>query len=253
MIGDFVRVRVTHRIGWTDPKSGFTMPLNFGRIYNNSDCAGVFIIGVSHSVYNFSGRIIAVLKKREDTRVNKKLPPFIRNTDEIYIIASRSSRFIIHDIKDAINYDEFFSDYDIQCLYECSCGAIVFRKIAGETRFLLIKNKRSAAYGFPKGHMEKGETTHETAKREVLEETGLNIDFIDGFEKISKYVIRKRVEKNVHIFIATTKDSQTKIQIEEISDYLWLPFSKALSTLKFDNDKKILVAANIFLKKNRYI
>ncbi|MFR2841802.1 MAG: NUDIX domain-containing protein [Acutalibacteraceae bacterium] len=36
---------------------------------------------------------------------------------------------------------------------------------------MLIKNKRSAHWGFPKGHMEKGETREETAKREIGEET----------------------------------------------------------------------------------
>ena len=64
-------------------------------------------------------------------------------------------------------------EYTIDCLYERSCGAVVFRFINGERRFLLIKNKRSCHWGFPKGHVEKDETDEETAKREVLEETGL--------------------------------------------------------------------------------
>ena len=48
----------------------------------------------------------------------------------------------------------------------------MFRRINEEYRFLLIKNRRSNNWGFPKGHIEKGETEVATAKREVLEETG---------------------------------------------------------------------------------
>ena len=71
-----------------------------------------------------------------------------------------------------------------------SRGAVVYRDIKGEVRYLLIKNKRSAHWGFPKGHIEPGETKKQTAIREVLEETGIHVRIIDGFESISKYKIQ---------------------------------------------------------------
>ena len=95
--------------------------------------------------------------------------------------------------------------YSVDCLYERSCGAIVYREIAGERRFLLIKNKRSANWGFPKGHVEEGESNEDTARREVLEETGLHIAILPEFKSRSEYTIQGRIEKTVIIYIASTK------------------------------------------------
>jgi len=141
-------------------------------------------------------------------------------------------------------------EYTIDCLYERSCGAVVFRFINGERRFLLIKNKRSCHWGFPKGHVEKDETDEETAKREVLEETGIHIKIFPGFKHKSEYTIRGRIEKSVLIFLATTDDTQTIIQPEEIEDYIWLGYDNAISTLNYPNDKDILSLAKAYITKN---
>ena len=238
MLGKYVRVKVTKPIG-SDDEAGFTYPLNFGTVYGN-ERQTAFIMGIHHPVRNFDGRVIAILSNRKTKHY-------------IWIVAPKSTRFIINDIKRYINIEKDFPAYKLDCLYESSCGAVVFRDIRGEVRYLLIKNKRSAHWGFPKGHIEEGETKKETAYREVLEETGIHINIIDGFESISKYKIRDRIEKTVSIFVGTTKDTSTVIQASEIEDYIWLTFDKAMNLLKFDNDKNILKNAYDFLNNNNYI
>lgn len=238
MLGKYVRVKVVHPIG-SDDEAGYTYPLNFGTVYGNEKQTA-FIMGIHHPVRNFDGRVIAVMSDR-------------KNKSFIWIVAPKSTRFIINDIKEYINIDRDFGNYRIECLYESSCGAVVFRDIRGEVRYLLIKNKRSAHWGFPKGHIEMGETKEETAYREVLEETGLHINILNGFESISEYKIRDRIEKTVSIFVGTTKDTSTVIQVEEIEDYIWLTYEKAMNLLKFENDKNILGSAHKFLNENNYI
>lgn len=238
MLGKYVRVKVVHPIG-SDNEAGYTYPLNFGTVIGNEQQT-VFIMGIHHPVRHFDGRVIAILSNR-------------KTRDYIWIAAPKSTRFIINDIKKYINVEKDFPDYRLDCLYESSCGAVVYRDIRGEVRYLLIKNKRSAHWGFPKGHIEPGETKEETAYREVLEETGIHINIIEGFESVSKYKIRDRVEKVVSIFIGTTKDTSTTIQASEIEDYIWLTYDKAMNLLKFDNDKNILKAAYEFLNENNYI
>ena len=236
MLGKYVRVRVTNPIG-SDDGAGY--PLNYGTVYSNENQTA-FIMGIHHPVRNFDGRVIAVLSDR-------------RNKKFIWIVAPKSTRFIINDIKQYINLKKDFPTYSLECLYESSCGAVVFRDIRGEVRYLLIKNKRSAHWGFPKGHIEKGETKKQTACREVLEETGIHLNIIDGFESVSKYKIKDKIEKQVSIFVGTTKDVNTVIQPEEIEDYIWLTYDRAMSLLKFDNDKNILSSAHTFLNENNYI
>ncbi len=232
MLGKFVRVKVTTPIFSTD-ENGITYQLNFGEIdlvtSRGRKKLHAFVLGINHPVATFDGRVNATCEKDGET---------------YYLVAPKSKRFIIHDIADAL---EFFQPDDITCLYERSCGAIVFRKINDEYRYLIIKNKRSAHWSFPKGHVEIGETDEQTAMREVLEESGLHIEIIPGFMATSDYLIQGRVEKQVNIYAARTTDINTKIQESEIEDYSWLTFESAIKRLKFENDRKILSDARNFL------
>lgn len=232
MLGKFVRVKVTTPVGSAD-ENGLIYKLNYGEIdfvtSRGRQKLKAFVLGINHPVSTFDGRVNATCEKNGET---------------YYLVAPKSKRFIIHDITEAL---EFFEPDRITCLYERSCGAIVFRKIGGSYRYLLIKNKRSVHWSFPKGHVEEGESDEDTALREVFEESGLHIEIVPGFKTTSEYLIQGRVEKTVNIYVATTSDTNTTIQEEEIEDYAWLPYEQALKRLKFENDKKILTDARDFL------
>lgn len=239
MLGKYVRIKITDPIGSVRDGTRFVFPLNYGSVYNADELYS-FVLGIDHPVRNFDGRVIATLNPKAGGK-------------QILITAPKSTRFIVNDIKKYIDVEKDFPNYKLECLYESSFGAVVYRDIKGEVRYLLIKNKRSAHWGFPKGHIEPGETKKQTAIREVLEETGVHVRIIDGFESISKYKIQNKIEKQVSIFVGTTTDSSTSIQPEEIEDYIWLTYDRALSILKFENDKSIITAAHEFLNSHNYI
>ena len=228
MLGKFVRVKVTTPIGTAD-SAGLIYKLNYGDIdlvtSSGRRKLHAFVLGIDHPVTTFDGRVNATCEKNGET---------------YYLVAPKSRRYIVHDISEAL---AFFEPENITCLYERSCGAIVFRKINDEYRYLVIKNKRSVHWSFPKGHVEQGETDEDTALREVLEESGLHIEIIPGFKTTSQYQIQGRVEKTVNIYVAKTDDTNTIIQESEIEDYSWLTYEAALKRLRFDNDKKILTEA----------
>jgi len=50
-----------------------------------------------------------------------------------------------------------------------------------ENRLLMMKRSDNGSWGVPGGAMELGETTEETARRELLEETGLEVDELTLF------------------------------------------------------------------------
>lgn len=237
MLGQNVKAKVVKIIGTLD-EAGYTYPLNFAQI-KGGGCG--FILGIEHPVSKFDGRVIAVLEPEDEEK------------EKIWILAPKSTRYINLDIIEALNIEEDFPEYNLVCLYETSSGAIVYRRINDNIRYLLIKNKRSANWGFPKGHLEKGETRADAARREVLEETGIHVKLHIGFECVSKYKIKDKIDKRVSIFVGTTQDTKTVIQKQEIEDYIWLPYRRALINLKFENDKTILKKAHNYLIENKLI
>ncbi len=280
VLGDYTKVEITHRIGSVDKKTGYKMPLNFGRVSDSSDGMPAFVMGIHYPIKNFSGRIIAVLQKgegaaegedageimyayaaalgpeeAEEAEEGQKVmvPAYLCDSEQILVLASKNSRYIINEIAAALDYARCFREYRLVCLYESSAGAVVYHEFEGKAKFLVIKNRRSMSWGFPKGHIEKGEKKEETALREVYEETGLRVELLPEFERVSKYKIQNTIEKNVYMFAAAVKEPEVKAQREEVCDYEWLTYEKALQRLKFDNDRKVLFSAYRFLGRNEYI
>ncbi|MEK7519187.1 MAG: NUDIX domain-containing protein [Patescibacteria group bacterium] len=140
---------------------------------------------------------------------------------------------------------------------EKSAGAIIFRKENGKIYYLLLNysalsGKGKTYWGFSKGHIEQGEKTGETIRREVREETGIrDIRFIKGFKSLEKYFFRnkeKTIFKTVFYLLAQTKTKEIKISFEHIG-YRWLPYEQALRQLTFKNAKGIIKKANDFLSE----
>lgn len=239
MLGEFVKVRVTAPMYSYNKHYGFKYRLNYGVVEGLSlpknTVRGAYIMGIHHPVHNFEGRVIAIVRRYGGKGV-------------VWVVAPKSTRFIINDVKRAISFAEGTTGYSVECFYESSCGAVVFRKDeTDQKRFLLIRNKRSAHWGFPKGHVEPGETNEQTAKREVLEETGIEIELLPDFSRRSDYTIQGKIEKSVIIFLAKTTQEDYVMQQEEIEECGWFSFESAMRTLNYDNDKRILTQAHQYL------
>ena len=131
---------------------------------------------------------------------------------------------------------------------EKSCGGVVFTRESGEVRYVIIRH-RTGHCGFPKGHMEPGETEAQTALREIREEVGLSCTLLEGFRQQDRYPLPGKPDtmKQVVYFLAEFGDQQIRIQPEEVSKVYLLPFEKALEKLVFLEAKRILTAAHEFL------
>ena len=129
---------------------------------------------------------------------------------------------------------------------EKSCGAVIFREENTQCYYLVIKSTQGHTT-LCKGHVEKHETEHETAAREIMEETGLTVDFIYGFREIITYAPYAGCSKDVVFFLARVSGGTLTCQPEEVASARFLPLDKALAALTHTSDRAILQKADAFL------
>ena len=136
---------------------------------------------------------------------------------------------------------------------EQSCGAVVINREDGETRYLLIANP-SGIWGFPKGHMEAGETERETALREIKEETRLGVALIGDFRTTDEHdLIREghpNVTKRITYFLAEYKNQTYHRQESEITDIRLMTYDEAMNAFRFESSKRILREAAEYLENH---
>ena len=138
---------------------------------------------------------------------------------------------------------------------EKSCGAVVFTVIDSSIKYVIVESKEGY-FGFPKGHVEKNETEKETALREIREETGLNIDIIDGFktEDLHTFTLNGETRmKHVVYFLAQYSNQSPSAQISELNSINIIDFDSAISIFQFESSKRILSEANEFITKHLQI
>jgi 8-oxo-dGTP pyrophosphatase MutT (NUDIX family) len=132
-----------------------------------------------------------------------------------------------------------------------SVGIILYFRFPRSLKYLLVK-QHQGHWGFPKGHIEKGEKFIDTAIRELKEETGIKkikflkkkILFRDNYSFTNT---NAKIIKMVDYFIAESLVNKVKIDNYEILNFKWLTYEKALSKITFKESKKILKQANKFI------
>ena len=121
-----------------------------------------------------------------------------------------------------------------------------------DKKVLLVKNRLRSEYkkhynsgfwGFPKGHLEEGETPIKAAEREVFEETGFEVACV-GEKPIaeSRYTIEygETIEKTVWFYEMRVINEFKKEPDNEIEEIALVSKKQALSLLTYEEDKKIL-------------
>ena len=135
---------------------------------------------------------------------------------------------------------------------EKSCGAVVFTREGGEVRYVIITSPEGFCC-FPKGHMESGESERETALREIREETGLEVQLLEGFRTDDSHPLvregRPEVIKEIVYFLGEFSGQEARPQESEISRLQLLNYDEAMAAFQFESSRRILREAHDFLQK----
>ena len=133
---------------------------------------------------------------------------------------------------------------------EKSCGAVIFHE-QGPERFYLVLHSTQGHWTLCKGHVEGDETERETAVREIGEETGLPVSFVDGFRRVITYAPGPDCLKDVVFFLARANRWTVTCQPEEVAEAAFLPLHGALERLTHASDRDTLQAADDFLREHK--
>ena len=139
---------------------------------------------------------------------------------------------------------------DLDKHLEHCAGAVVYTREAGEPRYLILQSV-SGHHGFPKGHMEAGETEAETALREIREETGILPALEESFRTVDVYPLpgQPGTWKQVVYFLAEYRDQPIRPLPEEIQSTALLPYAEAMQILEHESARRVLKEANDFLNR----
>ena len=127
---------------------------------------------------------------------------------------------------------------------EESAGGVICRITNGEIEALLIKDSY-ANWGFPKGHVEPGETLEQTALRECREETGLQRLEVAGSVATTDWYFRAGgtlVHKFCDYFLLMADPREQAIpQIAEgIRECAWMSPAEAVARVTYHNARQVL-------------
>lgn len=132
---------------------------------------------------------------------------------------------------------------------DTSSGIVVFRLNGTEREYLLL-DRKEGFLDFPKGHIEKGESEQMAAKRETLEEAGLDVIPMEGFRRVMEYRFKFKgeiIEKKVIMFTGqVSPDASPQFSFEHVG-LRWLKFGEAMELFKFNNQRELLEECEKFL------
>lgn len=133
-----------------------------------------------------------------------------------------------------------------------SCAGVIF--ITSENKLLLEDRRKIKKHGehwsFFGGSVEKGETHKKAMKREIREETGIDIEDYKYFKKY-KFIPEnnQNLELTYHMYIAKAPDIN-KLKIHKKGDVKEFTFKEALNLKITQKDKEIIKDVEAFLNKN---
>ena len=127
-----------------------------------------------------------------------------------------------------------------------SAGGIVYQKDSTAIYIAVCGRKDPKTFNLPKGTPEIGETTEETALREVTEETGLEVKTIRYIDSINYWVTNhpdyqgQKFCKEVYYYLMEPTGGDFSKHDSEFDTVEWVDSSKIPDILTYENEVAIV-------------
>lgn len=126
---------------------------------------------------------------------------------------------------------------------ETSAGGLVVDRDRTEAVLIgRLDRQGRLLWSLPKGHIEDGETTEETAMREVKEETGISAQVLRPLGTIDYWFVaeRRRVHKTVHHFLLEATGGELSDEDVEVTEVAWVPVGELEDKLAYADERKLV-------------
>ena len=146
----------------------------------------------------------------------------------MYLCANRITRILMSSRRATVRLESF--------------GGVVYRMGESGVEVVLCGRHSPPIWALPKGTPDAGETREETAVREVVEETGLQVERQEYIGSIDYWFgqDRARCHKTVHYYLMRPTGGHESLHDHEFDEVRWFPAGRALEALTYENEVRVV-------------
>lgn len=122
-----------------------------------------------------------------------------------------------------------------------AAGGVVWRDRGGRREFVVVHRPRYDDWSLPKGKAHRGESDHDTALREVAEETGLRCVLGDELPRV-RYVTTKGEDKRVRWWAMTVAEDAGFVSGDEVDEIRWVDRAEFADLGPHESDLSVVAA-----------
>jgi 8-oxo-dGTP pyrophosphatase MutT (NUDIX family) len=107
------------------------------------------------------------------------------------------------------------------------------------------RERDGVTWSLPKGTPDGSETIEETAIREVVEETGLEVRIVASLGPIEYFFVQsgQRIHKTVHYFLMEPTGGNLSRHDHEFDEVRWFGAAEADTTMSFSSERDLVARA----------